>query len=152
MSNKSEDKIPKSYYYSVDGVLDEEGNLKKFSIPSYGRDVDDEFDLEGIGNTTALSFYLDNEEYRDIEKWPLLFKFYKTLRSSSIDLEMNLSYSPCFLSTPKKIIIEKKQEVKEKPKRIRKPKETISDEQPVQSSPEQSDDSTPTDTSVTEPT
>ena len=32
MSNKSEDKIPKAYYYSVDGVLDDEGNLKKFSI------------------------------------------------------------------------------------------------------------------------
>lgn len=152
MSNKSEDKIPKAYYYSVDGVLDEEGNLKKFSIPSYGRDVDDEFDLEGIGNTTALAFYLDNEDYRDIEKWPLLFKFYKTLRSASIDLEMNLSYAPCFLSTPKKIIIEKKQEVKEKPKRVRKPKETTTDEQLVQSSPEQSDDSTSTDTSVTEPT
>ena len=152
MSNKSEDKIPKAYYYSVDGVLDDEGNLKKFSIPSYGRDVDDEFDLEGIGNTTALSFYLDNEEYRDLEKWPLLFKFYKTLRSVSIDLAMNLSYAPCFLSTPKKIIIEKKQEVKEKPKRVRKPKEKTTDEHDIQSSPEQSDNPSEIDTESTEQT
>lgn len=132
MSNKSEDKIPKAYYYSVDGVLDDEGNLKKFSIPSYGRDVDDEFDLEGIGNTTALSFYLDNEEYRDLEKWPLLFKFYKTLRSVSIDLEMNLSYAPCFLSTPKKIVVTKEAATPApKPKRQRKVKE-VQDETTVQ--------------------
>ena len=65
---------------------------------------------------------------------------------------MNLSYAPCFLSTPKKIIIEKKQEVKEKPKRVRKPKEKTTDEHDIQNSPEQSDDSTPTDPSVTEPT
>lgn len=141
MSNKSEEKIPKSYYYSVDGVVDEEGNLKKFSIPSYGRDLDDEFDLEGVGNTTALSFYLENEEYQDISKWPLMFRFYKTLKAQSIELEMNLSFSPCFLSTPKKIVIEKKAEVKAKPKRTRKPKEEISDEPNLQDSPEQSDDS-----------
>ena len=126
----NDSKIPKAYYYSVDGVLDDEGNLKKFSIPSYGRDVDDEFDLEGIGNTTALSFYLDNEEYRDLEKWPLLFKFYKTLRSVSIDLEMNLSYAPCFLSTPKKIVITK-ETATPKPKRQRKVKE-VQDETTVQ--------------------
>ena len=137
MSNKTEEKIPKAYYYSVDGVLDEEGALKKFSIPSFGRDIDDEFDLEGVGNTTALSFYLDNEDYQDIDKWPLKFFFYKDLKAQSVELEMNLSLSPCFLSTPKKIITEKKAEAKVKPKRTRKPKEEISDEPKLQSNTEQ---------------
>lgn len=149
MSSKTEEKIPKAYYYSVDGVVDEEGNLKKFSIASFGRDLEDEFDLEGVGNTTALSFYLNNEDYQDISKWPLMFRFYKTLKSASIELEMNLSYSPCFLSTPKKIVTEKKQEVKEKPKRVRKPKEKITDENDIQSSPEQSDDSSSVGTETT---
>ena len=152
MSNKTEDKIPKAYYYSVDGLVDEEGNLKKFTTASLGRDLEDEFDLESLGGSAALFFYLDNEEYKDPKKWPLTFKFYKTLKSSSVDLEMNLSFAPCFMGTPKKIATEKKEVVKEKHKRVRKPKEKITDEHDIQSSPEQSDNSTPTDPSVTEPT
>ena len=56
MSNKTEDKIPKAYYYSVDGLVDEEGNLKKFTTASLGRDLEDEFDLESLGGSAALFF------------------------------------------------------------------------------------------------
>lgn len=127
MSNKTENKIPKLYYYSVAGVLDVNGDLKKFSIPSYGRDLAEEFDLDGISNTTALSFFLENEEYKDESKWPLTFKFYKTLKDSPIELEMNLTFSPCFFSTPKPIVVTKEAEAIStvKPKRARKPKESL---------------------------
>ena len=131
----NESKIPKAYYYSVEDVLQQNGeDLKRFIIASLGRDLNDEFDLEGLGNSAALSFYLENEDYRDESKWPLTFKFYTTLKAPPVELEMNLSYSPCFLSTPKKIIITKEAETSApapKPKRRRKVKE-IQDETTVQ--------------------
>lgn len=152
MATKSDDAIPKVYYYSVDGLVDEEGNLRKFTTPSLGRDLEDEFDLESLGGSTALFFYLDNEEYKDPEKWPLTFKFYKSLKSASVDLEMNLSFSPCFMGTPKKIATEKKQETP-KPVKTRKPrklKEKTTDELDIQSSPGESDNPSQTDAKITE--
>ena len=136
MSNKTENKIPKLYYYSVEGVLDVNGDLKKFSIPSYGRDLAEEFDLDGISNTTALSFFLENEEYKDESKWPLTFKFYKTLKDSPIEQEMNLTFSPCFFSTPKPIVVTKEAEAinSVKVKRTRKPKQSL---QVVEVTPEE---------------
>lgn len=129
----NEPKIPKAYYYSVEGVLEENGeDLKRFTIASLSRDLNDEFDLEGLGNSAALSFYLDNEDYRDESKWPLTFKFYATPKASPVELEMNLSHSPCFLSTPKKIIVTKEAATPiPKPKRQRKVKE-VQDETTVQ--------------------
>ena len=127
MSNKTEIKIPKLYYYSVEGVLDSNGDLRKFSTPSYGLDLNEEFDLDCISSSTALTFFLDNEEYKDESKWPLNFKFYKTLKDSPIELEMNLTFSPCFFSTPKPIVVTKEAEAIStvKPKRARKPKESL---------------------------
>ena len=63
---------------------------------------------------------------------------------------MNLSFAPCFMGTPKKIATEKKEVVKEKPKRVRKPKEKTTDEHDIQSSPEQSDNPSEIDTEPTE--
>jgi hypothetical protein len=63
--------IPKAYIYSVEGVLDEEGNLRKFSIASLNRLLTCEFDLESIAYSASLFFYLDNEEYQSLEKYPL---------------------------------------------------------------------------------
>lgn len=97
--------IPKLYYYSVEDVFDSEGDLKKFSIASLSRVLTDEFDLESISYSASLSFYLDHEEYQAIEKWPLKFKFYENKTSTPIELEMELTYSPCFLSKQKSIVI-----------------------------------------------
>lgn len=122
--------IPKMYIYTVEGVLDENENPKKFSIPSLSRELDNEFDLECISNSAALFFYLDSPEYQDESKWPLLFKFQSV--SGPVELEMNLSYSPCFLSTPRKIIKEKKVasspvEIEKKTRKPRAKKETVKD-------------------------
>lgn len=95
-------KIPKAYSYTVEGVVDDQGTLKKFTVPSLSRDIHDEFDADCIAGSAALAFYLDNEDYRELEKWPLKFKFQTS--TTPVELEMNLSYSPCFLSTPKKIV------------------------------------------------
>lgn len=97
--------LPKMYIYSIEGLFDKSGNLRKFSVPSLSRDLNDEFDLESVSYNAALMFYLDNEEYQDIEKWPLVFKFYKTKTDQPIDLEMELSFAPTFLSKQKSIVI-----------------------------------------------
>ena len=114
--------IPKAYVYTVEGVFDEEENLKKFSTASLSRDLHDEFDLESIAGSAALFFYLDNPEYQDPSKWPLIFKFLTA--NNPVELEMNLTFSPCFMSTPKKIIQEKKAVVVTPPveKKTRKPR------------------------------
>lgn len=96
--------IPKIYYYSVEGVFDSEGNLRKFSIASLSRLLTDEFDLESIAYSASLAFYLEHEEYQAIDKWPLKFKFYENKASTPIELDMELSYSPCFLSKQKSIV------------------------------------------------
>ena len=96
--------IPKIYYYSVEGVFDSEGNLRKFSIASLSRLLTDEFDLESIAYSASLAFYLEYEEYQAIDKWPLKFKFYENKASTPIELDMELSYSPCFLSKQKSIV------------------------------------------------
>lgn len=98
--------IPKAYIYTVEGVFDENENLRKFSTASISRDLHCEFDLESIASSAALFFYLDNPEYKEPEKWPLVFKFQTS--DAPVEVEMNLSFSPCFMSTPKKIIQEKK--------------------------------------------
>lgn len=112
--------IPKMYIYTVEGVFDEEDNLRKFSTASLSRDLHDEFDLESISGSAALFFYLDNPEYQDESKWPLVFKFQTT--GVPVELEMNLSFSPCFLSTPKKILQEKKSPPAPVEKKVRKPR------------------------------
>lgn len=114
--------IPKAYVYTVEGVFDEEDNLRKFSTASLSRDLHDEFDLESISGSAALFFYLDNPEYQDPSKWPLVFKFLTP--NNPVELEMNLSFSPCFMSTPKKIIQEKKATAVTPPveKKTRKPR------------------------------
>lgn len=96
--------LPKMYIFSIEGIFDKAGNLRKFSVPSLSRDLNDEFDLESVSYNAALMFYLDNEEYQDIEKWPLVFKFYKTKTDQPIDLEMELSFAPTFLSKQKSIV------------------------------------------------
>lgn len=96
--------IPKLYYYSVEDVFDSEGDLKKFSIASLSRVLTDEFDLESISYSASLAFYLAHEEYQAIEKWPLKFKFYESRSSTPIELQMELSYTPCFLSKQKSIV------------------------------------------------
>lgn len=125
--------IPKFYLYSVEGVLDEEGNLKKFSTPSLSRVLTDDFDLEGISNSASLMFYLAHEEYQSLDKWPLKFKFYDSKASTPIELEMELSYAPCFLSKQPSIVqyIDSESDVEEqevaKPveeKKTRKPRVT----------------------------
>lgn len=135
--------IPKIYYYSVEGVFDGEGNLKKFSTPSLSRLLTDEFDLESIAYSASLWFYLEHEEYQSIEKWPLKFKFYESKASTPIELEMELSYAPCFLSKQKSIVKHidlESQQVKQEDtppvevKKTRKPrtkKEVSVEEQPV---------------------
>ena len=114
--------IPKAYIYSVEGVVDDEGNLRKFSIASLNRLLTCEFDLEGIAYSASLNFYLNNEEYQSLDKWPLTFKFYASKTEAPIELEMNLSYAPCFLSTQKSIV---KHVVKEEKTTIVETEETV---------------------------
>ena len=112
----NENTIPKIYTYTVDGFYTEHENeenekeLKRFSIPSFGRDLTNEFDLDNEASYAAQCLYLDYPEYKDITKWPLLFKFYVRKNSKPVEIEMNLSFSPCFMSTPKQIKLVKNKE------------------------------------------
>lgn len=114
--------IPKAYIYSVEGVVDDEGKLRKFSIASLNRLLTCEFDLEGIAYSASLNFYLDHEEYQSLDKWPLTFKFYASKTAAPVELEMNLSYAPCFLSTQKSIV---KHVVKEEKTTVVETEETV---------------------------
>ena len=112
----NENNIPKIYTYTVDGFYTEHENeedekeLKRFSIPSFGRDLTNEFDLDNEASYAAQCLYLDYPEYKDPSKWPLLFKFYIRKNSKPVEIEMNLSSSPCFMSTPKQIKLVKNKE------------------------------------------
>ena len=116
----NENTIPKIYTYTVDGFYTEHENeenekeLKRFSIPSFGRDLTNESDLESEATYAAQCFYLDYPEYKDITKWPLLFKFYVRKNSKPVEIEMNLSFSPCFMSTPRQIRVTKEELKKKK--------------------------------------
>ena len=112
----NENNIPKIYTYTVDGFYTEHENeedekeLKRFSIPSFGRDLTNEFDLDNEASYAAQCLYLDYPEYKDPSKWPLLFKFYVRKNSKPVEIEMNLSFSICFMSTPKQIKLVKNKE------------------------------------------
>lgn len=110
----NENNIPKIYTYTVDGFYtdneEDEKELKRFSIPSFGRDLTNEFDLDNEASYAAQCLYLDYPEYKDPTKWPLLFKFYIRKNSKPVEIEMNLSFSPCFMSTPKQIKLVKNKE------------------------------------------
>ncbi len=110
----NENNIPKIYTYTVDGFYtdneEDEKELKRFSIPSFGRDLTNEFDLDNEASYAAQCLYLDYPEYKDPSKWPLLFKFYIRKNSKPVEIEMNLSFSPCFMSTPKQIKLVKNKE------------------------------------------
>lgn len=112
--------IPKMYIYTIDGVMNEEGETKRFSVPSLSRDVNDEFDLDCIANSAALTFFLNNEEYQDTEKWPLTFKFVsydKSIREASVAL----AFAPSFSTHVKPFISEEVVPVK-RVRRTRTPK------------------------------
>ena len=110
----NENNIPKIYTYTVDGFYtdneEDEKELKRFSIPSFGRDLTNEFDLDNEASYAAQCLYLDYPEYKDPSKWPLLFKFYIRKNSKPVEIEMKLSFSPCFMSTPKQIKLVKNKE------------------------------------------
>lgn len=110
----NENNIPKIYTYTVDGFYtdneEDEKELKRFSIPSFGRDLTNEFDLDNEASYAAQCLYLDYPEYKDLSKWPLLFKFYIRKNSKPVEIEMNLSFSLCFTSTPKQIKLVKNKE------------------------------------------
>lgn len=115
----NENSIPKIYTYTVDGFYTDNGEegekeLKRFNIPSFGRDLTDELDLDNEANYAAQCLYLDYPEYKDPSKWPLLFKFYIRKNSKPIEIEMNLSFAPCFMSTPKQIKLVKNKEPNKK--------------------------------------
>lgn len=105
MSTKETNQIPKLYYFTVQGVEDEEGNSVKFNKPSFGRDIEDEFDLDSIIQYFLISFYEEHKEYQDIKKWPITVKVYRSQRDrepKTVDVE--LSYSPVFRSIPMSIV------------------------------------------------
>lgn len=110
----NENNIPKIYTYTVDGFYtdneEDEKELKRFSIPSFGRDLTNEFDLDNEASYAAQCLYLDYPEYKDLSKWPLLFKFYIRKNSKPVEIEMNLSFSLCFTSTPRQIKLVKNKE------------------------------------------
>lgn len=140
-------KFPKLYAYTVEGIVDEDGVEKRFSVPSLSRDINDDFDADSIAHSAALSFFLDNEEYRSEDHWPLKFRF--QTKDQPVELTVELSFSPCFLTKPKSIVkvIEAKEtsldveETEEPPKKTRKPRtvkvkpvvetEGVSDEDPT---------------------
>lgn len=97
---KDELKIPKAYLYTVDGVLNEEGELRKFSTPSLSRDINDDFELDSVANSAALFFFLDNEDYQAEDKWPLVFRFTSHTKEAK-EVTMTLSFAPSFSSSIK---------------------------------------------------
>ena len=107
-----ETKVPKNYTYTIEGID------RKYSIPSNGLDISNEFDADTLIQSAALSFYLEEHKYHDPSLWPLVFKF--SSLTSKIEMKVELHYSPSFLIKPNSLII--KEELVA-PKRTRKIKE-----------------------------
>lgn len=104
--------IPKNYIYTVDGVVDNDNELLKFSIPSLSRSLECDFDLEGIAHQAALAFFLQHEEYQTEDKYPLTFRF--AGGGLSRDAEMYLQFAPTFQTKEGKLLREESIEVKRK--------------------------------------
>lgn len=104
--------IPKNYIYTVDGVVDNDNELLKFSIPSLSRSLECDFDLEGIAHQAALAFFLQHEEYQTEDKYPLTFRF--AGGGLSRDTEMYLQFAPTFQTKEGKLLREESIEVKRK--------------------------------------
>lgn len=115
-------KFPKFYIYTVDGILNEEGEPKKFSIPTLSRDIEDDFELDSVANSAALFFFVDNKEYQDPEKWPLIFKFVSHTKTIK-EVKMSLDFAPSFSSNIKPPV---KEEIK---KVVRRRKTTKKEEE-----------------------
>ena len=123
---KTIESIPKLYYYTIQSVVDEEGLPIKTSFPSFGRDLEDEFDVDSLIQYILQSFYESNVEYQDVSKWPLTVKLYKTLRDKEPkEVQVELSYAPSFRVIPKSIVQTKEsmEAKKLESKRTRKTKE-----------------------------
>lgn len=88
---------PKAYYFAVEGHVDEEGNEIRYSTASHGHDFNCEWDLMSIIDRTALKFYLLNDEYKSLDKWPLTFKYYINPKAKAVHTcEVELAYAPVF--------------------------------------------------------
>lgn len=105
----SEQKLPKNFIFFTPSLLDKNGEPKKFSLPSMGRDPLDEFDREGLMNSACLLLYLDYEEFRLESSYPITVKI--VVGEGHVESEMSLCLSPHFTSSPKKdkVVIDQKQ-------------------------------------------
>ena len=72
-----------------------------FSIPSFNRSLEDDFDLESIAHQAALDFFLKNKEYQTEDKYPLTFRF--SGNGITREAEMYLQFSPTFQTKEGKI-------------------------------------------------
>lgn len=111
--------IPKFYTYSVIGILNEDKDLKRFTVPSLGRDIEDEFDLDGVVQYAALNFFLADETYKDVSIWPLTFKI--SGGQVTKEVEVMLDFAPTFSLKEKKVLIKKQinEEVTKTPRKRR---------------------------------
>lgn len=104
--------IPKNYSYTVDGVVDADNESITFSVPSFNRSLECDFDLECIAHQAALSFFTNNKEYQTEDKYPLTFRF--AGGGLSRDTEMYLQFAPTFQTKEGKLLREESIEVKRK--------------------------------------
>ena len=102
--------VVKNYTYTVDGHVNKDGEPKSYTIPSFNRNLECDFDLESIAHQAALRFFLDNEEYQTEDKYPLTFRF--TGNGITRDAEMYLQFAPTFQTKEGKIRREESIEVK----------------------------------------
>lgn len=88
-------KIPKIFYFRVEGCVDEEGTELMYSCPTLSQSFDCEWDEVSLTERAALRFYLKNSEYKDQKKWPLTFKFYYDPKIKAIHkCIMDLAFAP----------------------------------------------------------
>lgn len=87
----------KIYYFSVVGHVNDEGDEIKYSFPSMNNDFNCQWDIMGIVDRAALKFYQSNPPFKNLESWPLRFKFYIDPKAKAVyECDIELAYAPVF--------------------------------------------------------
>lgn len=95
--SKQVPKIPKLYNFTVDI----EGKVTKLSVPSFGRSLTDDFDLDSVVQVAGFKVYEEvlNNTYNP-DQWPLILKFTDPSTKEIIEAKVELSFAPVLRLVP----------------------------------------------------
>ena len=89
--------VPKIYYFTVKDHINTEGEEILYSTASLSQKFDCEWSLPSIVERAASKFYAHNPDYKNLDKWPLTFKFYINPKVKAVhECLVALDYVPVF--------------------------------------------------------